>query len=289
MKFGLAFANIGPYVDPEAAHALARRAERAGFESLWTVDHVVVPAGYRSRYPYDPSGRLPSGEATPFPDPLIWMAHVAAATSTLRLATGILVVPQRNPLELAKQLATLDHLSGGRVILGAGIGWLEEEFEALGVPFAGRGERTDEAVAAMRALWSEDEATFNGKTVGFERCVLRPRPRQGTIPVHIGGHSPAAARRAGRIGDGFFPFGVGVEELTGLMATVRQTAEDAGRDPSSIELTVQRGVTAGPEAQSELAELAERGVTRIVLPAVLFGEAPLASLEEYGETVIGTR
>lgn len=286
MKFGLAFANIGPYAEPDAAVRLARRAESAGFESIWTVDHVVVPAGYQSRYPYDPSGRLPSGEATVFPDPLIWLAYVASTTSTLRLATGILIVPQRNPLELAKQLATLDDLSYGRVILGAGVGWLEEEFEALGVPFAGRGERTDEAIAAMRALWSQEEATFEGKTVSFRRCFLRPQPRCGTVPVHVGGHTPAAARRAGRIGDGFFPFGVGIDRLPSLMDVVRRSADEVGRDPSSIELTVQCGVTRGEKALAEIGALLDMGVTRVVLPAVLFGDDPLPSLEEYGQRVI---
>ena len=182
MNFGVAFANIGSYVDPEEAIRLARAAETAGFESIWTVDHVVVPAGYQSTYPYDPSGRLPSGEGTVFPDPLIWLAYVAARTSTLRLGTGILIVPQRNPLVLAKELATLDHLSGGRMVLGVGIGWLEEEFRALGVPFADRVQRTEEAIAAMRALWSEEQASFEGSTVAFTDCFLRPQPPRERSP-----------------------------------------------------------------------------------------------------------
>lgn len=128
MDFGIAFANIGPFIEPEHACDLARTAEQAGFDSIWTVDHVVVPSGYRSTYPYDPSGRLPSDEDAPFPDPLIWLAFVARATSTIRLATGILILPQRNALVLANELATLDHLSSGRVTLGVGIGWLKEEF-----------------------------------------------------------------------------------------------------------------------------------------------------------------
>ncbi len=189
MKFGLAFANIGPFIEPDEAIRLAQAAEGAGFESIWAVDHVVVPAGYQSKYPYDPSGQLPSGEATVFPDPLIWLAYVAAHTSTLRLGTGILIVAQRNPLVLAKELATLDYLSGGRMILGAGIGWLAEEFQALGIPFSGRGPRTEEAIAAMRALWSQEQATFEGNTASFRHCFLRPQPRAGTIPVHVGGHS----------------------------------------------------------------------------------------------------
>ncbi|MGO8827272.1 MAG: LLM class F420-dependent oxidoreductase [Acidimicrobiales bacterium] len=287
MKFGLAFANIGPFVEPEAAVALAVAAEAAGFESIWTVDHVVVPAGYQSKYPYDPSGKLPSGEATVFPDPLIWLSYVAARTSTLRLATGILIVPQRNPLVLAKELASLDYLSGGRMILGAGIGWLEEEFDALGVPFAGRGERTDESIAAMRALWSEHKASYEGSTTEFRDCFLRPQPPGGTIPVHVGGHSEASARRAGRIGDGFFPLGVTRDGMVSLMKTMRESAEGAGRDPAAIEVTVQCNVTAGEEALAELAGLEGLGATRVVVPAVMFREDLVGSLQRYGVDVIG--
>lgn len=287
MNFGLAFANIGPFVEPDAAVGLARAAEAAGFESIWTVDHVVVPAGYRSRYPYDPSGKLPSGEATVFPDPLIWLAYVAARTSTVRLGTGILIVPQRNPLVLAKELATLDHLSGGRMILGAGIGWLEEEFEALGVPFAGRAQRTEEAIAAMRALWSHEQASYEGTTTSFRDCFLRPQPTGGTIPVHVGGHSKAAARRAGRIGDGFFPFGVTRDETISLMEVLRQSAEEAGRDPAGIEITVQSNITAGDEALAEASVLQELGATRVIVPAMLFRGDLAESLERYGADVIG--
>ena len=207
-KFGIAFANIGPNIEPDRACELARSAEEAGFESIWTADHIVVTAGYRSTYPYDPSGRLPSGEDAPFPESLIWLAYVARATSTIRLATGILILPERNPVVLAKELATLDYLSSGRVTLGVGIGWLKEEFEAIGVPYERRGERLEESVGAMRALWGQECASFEGTTVRFHDVYLRPQPRAGTIPIHIGGHTEVAARRAGRIGDGFFPFGV---------------------------------------------------------------------------------
>ncbi len=286
MKFGIAFANIGAFVDPAEAVRLARAAEAAGFESIWTVDHVVVPGGYQSTYPYDPTGRLPSGEGTVFPDPLIWLAYVAAQTSTLRLGTGILIVPQRNPLVLAKELATLDSLSGGRMILGAGIGWLEEEFEALGVPFAGRAQRMEEAIAAMRALWSEDQASFDGTTTNFANCFLRPQPPGGSIPVHIGGHSPAAARRAGRIGDGFFPLGVGPDELPPLIDLIRTTAEQAGRDPEAIEVTMQCTAVTGQEAVTAVEALRKAGVTRTLIPSVLFGPEYEASLERYGQDVV---
>jgi probable F420-dependent oxidoreductase len=287
MKFGVAFANIGAFVDPAEAVRLARAAESAGFESIWTVDHVVVPGGYRSKYPYDPSGRLPSGEGTVFPDPLIWLAYIAARTSTLRLGTGILIVPQRNPLVLAKELATLDSLSGGRMILGAGIGWLEEEFQALGIPFAGRAQRMEEAVAAMRALWTQEQASFEGTTASFANCFLRPQPPGGTIPVHLGGHSPAAARRAGRIGDGFFPLGVTPEELPPLIDLIRTSAEEAGRDPAAIEVTMQSNAVGGEEAVTAVEALQKIGVTRVLIPAGLFGPDLELSLARFGEDVIG--
>ena len=152
MQFGIAFANVGPFIEPDAAVGFARAAEEAGFDSLWTVEHVVVPSNYESPYPYSPDGKMPGGEDSPIPDPLIWLAYVAAASERIKLATGILIVPQRNPVILAKELATLDRMSGGRLLLGIGVGWLAEEFEAIGVPFAERGARTDDYVAAMRSL-----------------------------------------------------------------------------------------------------------------------------------------
>ena len=139
MRFGIAFANTGPLAEGPIAAGVARAVEAAGFESVWTVEHVLVPVDYQSTYPYAKSGRMPGGESFDIPDPLVWLAYVAAATTTLRLGTGILILPQRNPAIVAKEVASLDRLSGGRVELGIGVGWLEEEFDALGVPFAGRG------------------------------------------------------------------------------------------------------------------------------------------------------
>jgi probable F420-dependent oxidoreductase len=288
MKFGIAFANIGPNVEPERACEMARSAEAAGFESIWTADHIVVTAGYRSTYPYDPSGRLPSGEDAAFPESLIWLAYVARATSTIRLATGILILPERNPVVLAKELATLDYLSSGRVTLGVGIGWLKEEFEAIGVPYERRGERLEESVGAMRALWSQECASFEGTTVRFEDVYLRPQPRAGAIPIHIGGHTEIAARRAGRIGDGFFPFGVDRSQLPGLLGTMRAAAEEAGRDPASIEVTVSSFATADDQAAlADVAELVDLGATRVVIPAALFPGDIADSLAHYGDQVIG--
>lgn len=286
MHFGIVFANTGPFAQPAAAAAMAAAAEVAGFESLWTVEHVVVPQGYESTYPYDPSGKMPGGEEMAIPDPLVWLAYVAAATSTIRLATGILIVPQRNPVVLAKELATLDMMSGGRLELGIGVGWLEEEFDAIGVPFAGRGARTDEYVAAMRALWADQPASFHGDHVDFDDCILLPAPVHGTIPVHVGGHTDVSARRAGRLGDGFFPGRGSHEELAHLFDVVRRTAQEHDRDPATIQLTSGGQGAIGSRAGEEVERLAALGVERVILPGFLFWNDTEDALARYGDEVI---
>src|SRR2546429_3890230 len=235
MKFGVMFANVGPYVEPDMAAACGRIAEEHGLDAIGAVDPVVVPADYQSQYPYSPSGRMPGPEESPIPDPLIWLTWVGAATTTLRLATGILILPQRNPVILAKELATLDVLSKGRVELGVGVGWLREEFDALGVPFEERGSRMDEYIGALRSLWREEEPCFEGRYARFDRAKCYPKPPQGTIPIHVGGHTPAAARRAGRLGDGFFPGRSTDDDLVPLLEAMRARAKDAGRRPHPIE------------------------------------------------------
>jgi len=225
MKFGLRYCNTGRYVDPARAIELMQAAEQAGFESAWTVEHTVVPAGYRSAYPYSNDGKMAGGvDDFPLPDPLIWLAFVAAATTTIKLATGILILPQHNPVLVAKQVATLDHLSRGRVLLGIGVGWLKEEFDALGASFDDRGERTDEYVHAIRALWTQTKPTFHGSYVDFSGAYCRPQPVNGTVPIIVGGHSTAAARRAGRLGDGFFPARGASAQLINLARPSNTTA-----------------------------------------------------------------
>ncbi len=286
MKFGIAFANTGPFADAKGATAFVQAAEAAGFESVWTVEHVIVPSGYQSAYPYSPTGKMPGPEDSPIPDPLVWLSFVAAATERIRLATGILILPQRNPVVLAKELATLDAMSGGRLDLGIGVGWLEEEFDAIGVPFSERGARTDDHVAALRALWTQDKATHQSPFTNFADCILRPRPAQGSIPIHVGGHSVAAARRAGRLGDGFFPGRGDHDELRSLFDVVRASATDAGRDPDAIELTAAGRGAVGERALDEVAALADLGVDRVIVPAFLFWKDPAADLARYGEDVI---
>jgi probable F420-dependent oxidoreductase len=268
MEFGIMFANTGHGSSPEGAVRLAQTAEEAGFAALWTVEHVVVPSGYQSAYPYDPSGKMAGGaEEFDLPDPLIWLTWVAAHTTRIRLATGILILPQRNPVITAKELATLDHLSGGRVTLGVGAGWLAEEFAALGVPFADRGRRLDEYVAVMRALWTEDKTDFSGEFFNFTQCISRPQPPQGSIPVVVGGHTPVAAKRAGRSGDGFFPGNASIEEITDLLAIMRVAAEDAGRDPDQIAIIAGAGGAPGDALNARIEKLAQIGVEQVIIPA----------------------
>ena len=259
MRFGLRYCNTGRYADAAKAVELVQAAEEAGFESAWTVQHTVVPEGHASRYPYSPDGRMAGGVFDfPLPDPLIWMSYVAAHTRSIRLGTGILILPQHSPVVTAKQVATLDVMSGGRVLLGIGVGWLKEEFDAIGASFHDRAARTDEYVAVLRALWSQQRPSFQGEFIRFDGAYCRPQPLGSTVPIHVGGHSKAAARRAGRLGDGFFPARGNPTELVEL---ARQSAAEAGRDPHSLEITL-----SCPEDFQELAALAELGVDRVLVP-----------------------
>jgi probable F420-dependent oxidoreductase len=285
MKFGVMFANTGFGSSPQGATDIAKAAEAGGFETLWTVEHVVVPSGYDSKYPYDPSGKMAGGaEAFDLPDPLIWLTYVAASTERIRLATGVLVLPQRNVVITAKEIATLDHLSSGRVTLGVGVGWLAEEFAALGVPFHERGARMDEYIDVLRELWAPsgdpEKSTVAGKFVNFADCIMKPRPANGTVPIVIGGHSLPAAKRAGRRGDGFFPGGGTIEELAELFDVVRGEAEAAGRDPDAISF-YSGGGRPGPKLDARIEQLAAIGVTEVILPAL-----PADELTGVGEDLV---
>lgn len=259
MKFGIRYCNTGRYTDPAKAVELLQAAEAAGFESAWTVEHTVLPGGYASPYPYSPDGKIAGGNSTiPLPDPLIWMAYVGARTTHIKLGTGILILPQHAVVHVAKQVATLDTLVRGRTLLGVGVGWLKEEFDVLNAEFATRAARTDEYIAALRVLWRDDAPTFEGKFVRFREAYCRPQPPNGTVPIIIGGHSRAAARRAGRLGDGFFP-ARGLSKA--LLDVVRATAIASGRDPSTVEITASL-----PARMEDIASLAKLGVTRILVP-----------------------
>ncbi len=285
MKFGLAFASsIG--IEQDVALDICRRAEAAGFESVWGGEHVVLPSTIESPYPYSADGKIPAEPDTPIPDPLIWLAFAAAAAPTLRLGTCILIVPQRNPLVLAKELATLDRLSGGRVELGLGVGWLREEFDALGVPWERRGARNDEYIEAMRALWAGPHAEFHGEFVDFEPVTCSPRPVQERIPVIVGGDTDRAISRAVRLADGYFPGEGDAERLDALLGRLRAAATDAGRDPSSIEINAMFGMQMA-DPMPGVEQMRELGVDRVMVPAFFFaGDGGLDRLSEFGENVV---
>jgi alkanesulfonate monooxygenase SsuD/methylene tetrahydromethanopterin reductase-like flavin-dependent oxidoreductase (luciferase family) len=245
MKLGLMFVNSGPFSNPALLTHLATTAERCGIESMWTVEHVVIPQDYKSPYPYSSSGKIPGGE------------DVA--------------------------MATLDVLSNGRAILGIGSGWLEEEFTSLGIDFHTRGARTNEAIKSLRALWSDTAASFHGKHFNFGPVKCYPKPVQkGGVPIHVGGHSPAAAKRAGRYGDGFFPALAEIPKLKELFAMMNSAAKEAGRDPSKIELSCM-----GRPRVDELKALADIGVSRVVIaPPAFDAEGLTRGLEKLQEDVI---
>ena len=282
MKFGIGFATSGKFSDPGLLAHLATTAERCGFESLWSVEHVAVPVKHLP-YPGSKDGSMPGGDDVAIPDPLIPLAYMAAVTKTIKLATGILILPQRHPIYTAKEVATVDVLSGGRVILGIGSGWMKEEFEALGIDFHHRGAMTDEAIQALRALWKDGAASFEGKHFRFGPLHSNPKPVRRNVPIHVGGHSTAAARRAGRYGDGFFPTVMNPEKLKELFATVRSEAQKAGRNPDAIEFScLTRSLK-----PDDLKMLADMGVSRVVVnPPGTKPEVVTRGLEKFQEEVI---
>jgi probable F420-dependent oxidoreductase len=265
MQFGI----LPPYrtgvtADPSWMIEFACHAEALGFESVYVAEHVVVPAGYESRYPYSPKGRMPLPEDCPLPDPIELLTFLAAVTERIVLATGVLVLPEHNPVILAKRVATLDVLSGGRARLGVGLGWMREEVEAVGVDFDSRGARTDEMIDALRILWTQAEPTFTGEHFSFERAISRPQPVQvGGVPIHVGGHSSAAARRAGRVAEGFQPLGLEGEALTDKLAVMRTAAIEAGRDPDVIELSLSGLV--GATTRDDVKRAEDAGAVRLVM------------------------
>ncbi|MGV0789277.1 LLM class F420-dependent oxidoreductase [Mycolicibacterium sp. XJ2] len=264
----------GVTADPAFMAAFATHLEACGFESLVVVEHTVLMSEYTSVYPYDESGRVELPADCGVPDPLDLLAFLAGHTRRLGLATGVLVLPNHHPVVLAKRVATVDVLSGGRLRLCVGTGWLKEEIEACGADFGSRGRRADEQLAVLRLLWEDrpDGADFHGEFFDFDNAMCYPKP-VSHIPIHIGGHSRPAARRAGRFGDGFQPLGVGGAELAGLVSLMREEAERCGRDPDALELSLGHLVT---KIDSErAAKLEALGADRLILAM-----PPIADIDE---------
>ncbi len=246
MEFGFSLPGRGPLATPETLLRMATKADRLRYDSVFVTDHVVLPASSaRSVYPYAPTGRLPGAANQDYLEPLTLLGWLAQATTRVRLGTSVLVVPYRNPLLAAKMLATVDRLARGRVILGAGVGWLREEFEALAAPpFEARGAVTDEYLRLMRAAWTTDPVEFDGRHYTVHGAHVMPKPVQaGGIPVWIGGHTDAAIRRAGTLGDAWHPIGLRPpallfpDELEEKIKQVRAWAERAGRRPTDVAIT----------------------------------------------------
>ena len=265
MKIGLFGVNMAQYDAPKSLLPLVARIEAMGFESVWTGEHVAIPQDYVSRYPYNNTGKIGVPMETPFIDPLITLSLVAAHTTRLRLGTGINILPQCNPLLLAKQVASLDHLSGGRLLLGLGVGWLAEEFKAMGTPFENRGKRFDDYLTAMKKVWSGNLAEYQSQFLDWHGFKSFPLPNQRPHPpIIIGGHSMAALRRTVAMGDGWFGFARNAGELGEILIKLRAAASAAERDPDSIEITsLWRDYESGMESLETFRQL---GVSRLLVP-----------------------
>lgn len=263
MRLGLHALGIGAGATRAVIDSVAAAAERCGFATLWSGEHVVMVDRSSSRYPYSADGRIAVPATADWVDPLIGLSFAAAATSTIGLATGVLLLPEHNPVLVAKQAATLDTLSGGRLTLGIGIGWSREEFDALGVPFQGRAARTAEYVRALRTLWCTDVASFAGEFVSFDSVRVNPKPVGGRqIPIVLGGNSDAALRRAAAWGDGWYGFNLdGVPAAAERIAFLRRLCGESGRDPGELRLAVAlRELNV-----RDVARLADLGVDELVL------------------------
>lgn len=257
--------GIGAAARRDVIDAVAEAAERTGFATLWSGEHAVMVDRSASRYPYSDDGQIAVPAQADWLDPMIGLSFAAAATTTIGIATGVLLLPEHNPVLMAKQAATLDVLSGGRFTLGIGVGWSREEFDALGVPFERRAARTTEYVAAMRTLWRDDVASFSGEFVAFDAVRVNPKPlRDRRIPIVIGGNSQAALRRVADWGDGWYGFNVdGPAAVAEHLGTLRALCLENGRDVTGLRLAV----ALRDPRRSDVATLADLGVDELVLVA----------------------
>ncbi len=280
MRLGLHALGIGTGARRTVIDAVAAAAEGSGFGTLWAGEHVVMVDRSESRYPYASNGQIAVPAQADWLDPLVALSFAAAATRRINVATGVLLLPEHNPVLLAKQAATLDVLSGGRLILGAGVGWSREEFAALGVPFARRGARAAEYLRAMRILWREDVASFAGEFVSFSGVRVNPKPlRDRQLPVIFGGNSDAALRRVAEFGDGWYGFNLaGVEAVRERVAVLGDLCREVGRDIRDLALAV---ALEGGEP-GDVGALAEAGVSELVLV-----EAPPAEPSEVDDWIAG--
>lgn len=273
MEVGIIVHNAGAKATVENMVKTARWAEELGYRSIWLTDHVVLAEEVNAWYPYRVHGRWDYPSDTPWVDPLLTLAWVGSVAPTLKLGTSVLVLPIRNPVLLAKQLASLDFLTGGRVMLGAGAGWMEEEFKLIGENFENRGKRIIEMVQLMRLFWSGESVNFKGEFYQVADCKMYPRPVQPTIPVFWGGHSDAAIKRVAKMGDGWHPTQVTLEQLEEGIKKLRLYCDQFGRDFNSVQIIARPGdkYDITPETQARHVEL---GVHHLVVDTTIKQEDP---------------
>ena len=283
MKIGLVPVNVG-VSSADQMVGFAQYAESIGVESAWTFEHVMVPLNYESRYPYSRDGKMGGKPDSNFIDPLIALTAVAANTTTLRLGTGVNIVAQANPLLLAKQAASLDLVSNGRFMLGAGIGWLREEFDAMGVPFERRGARFDDYLVAMRKVWSGEVVEHRSDFINWSGFQSYPVPIQKPgVPIIIGGSKGKVYERIARHGDGWFAPTNSAEELAPMLEPLKASCAEIGRDYDSIEITSMWNNKGGLDAIKAFADV---GVSRVIVPVFVLDGDPLTGLTKLGEDII---
>ena len=268
MELGCHLPVYGPTATRDVLLGVARRLEDLGYDALWVSDHVVIPWRITSRYPYNATGDFPLSPTTDFLEPLIALSLAAGATARIRLGTSVLVLPHRHPVLAAKMLATLDHLAPGRVVLGAGVGWMREEIELLGAPYAARGAWSDEAIALMRACWRDERVDFHGRFFRVDGVGCRPRPAAGTIPIWVGGHTRSALRRVARLGDGWHAAFPTLDQLREGLATLRAACGEVGRDPATLVISARLGLPSRRPTAALIADLhalRDLGVGHVVL------------------------
>jgi probable F420-dependent oxidoreductase len=272
MKIGFFAIGIGNLARPELLSAAAANAERLGFATVWAPEHVVFLERFSSRYPYSRGQNLPITTEIPLLNPFIALTYAAARTTRIRLATGICLVPEYNPLLLAKICATLDYLSGGRLVLGIGIGWLREEFDALGIPWEGRAQRTREYIEAMRCVWGNGRS-YSAEFVNFDGALSYPKPVKGAgLPVLVGGQTEAALKRAAAYGNGWCGFNLTPQETAQAINRLRELLAAAGRGAEGFEFAVSPTAEATPV---DLARYRDAGVDELYLTPVF--QRPVAS------------
>jgi probable F420-dependent oxidoreductase len=269
VDIALMVASVSPFATPEYLQAFGEAAEEHGFSAIWAPEHVVVLDEYESLYPYDQSGKMPGGGETGILEPFDTLAFLAAVTSRIRLGTGICIVPQRNPVYTAKQVATVDWLSNGRVDFGIGVGWLREEFDVTGTPFEERGPRTRDYVEAMRRLWCDPVSQYDGKYYRVPACRMYPKPvQQPHPPVYFGGESDAALRRVADTGDGWLGFNHTPETAAERIKVLELLLADRGRRRDDVTISVSPYML--PIESAALAGYRDAGADQVVLPAFAF-------------------